>query len=262
MDGEEVPPFTAPRESDAAVLARQLGRPPRALLGICRRCRYDYPQVTVNRPLLILPGKRPEPFPTLFWLTCPLLDEAVSRLEAEGWIEHLERRLERDAVLRERMAAAHGRTARARLALLPEEWRKRLTGQHPGPYAVLAQTGVAGIRGVDGVKCLHAHYADHLAGYDNPIGEEVDRLVREQGVPVAGNERCWRLCTLDAGEGLAPQLPHAVRGADQDAVGQIHEQARLDHARKDLDGPLQLGRRRNGAEGAVDDVVSVVGHER
>ena len=39
---------------------------------------------------------------------------------------------------------------------------------HPGPVPA---GGVGGSSG--GVKCLHAHYADHAAGNANPIGEMV-----------------------------------------------------------------------------------------
>ncbi len=35
--------------------------------------------------------------------------------------------------------------------------------------------GVGGSAG--GVKCLHAHYADHAAGNDNPVGEETAAAV-------------------------------------------------------------------------------------
>jgi hypothetical protein len=35
--------------------------------------------------------------------------------------------------------------------------------------AALPSGGIGGTR--EGVKCLHAQYADHAAGNDNPIGE-------------------------------------------------------------------------------------------
>ena len=62
------------------------------------------------------------------------------------------------------LAAAHARYAAERDATLPEG--------HRGPRPA---GGVGGTR--RGVKCLHAHYAWHLAGGDDPVGRWVaDRL--------------------------------------------------------------------------------------
>ena len=50
-----------------------------------------------------------------------------------------------------------------------------LSPDHDGPRPF---GGVAGTR--TGVKCLHAHYAWHLAGGDDPVGRWVaDRLAEE-----------------------------------------------------------------------------------
>ena len=74
--------------SDWDVIAEQIGRRPRGLAGVPVRCSYGFPQVIRVRPLV--DGK---PFPTLFWLTCPYLVREVDRLEADGWIGRLERRM-------------------------------------------------------------------------------------------------------------------------------------------------------------------------
>jgi hypothetical protein len=71
-----------------------------------------------------------------------------------------------------RLQAAHARYAAERDAALPP-------GAEHGPSG-----GVAGTSG--GVKCLHAHYADHAAGNDNPVGETVAPWVE----PFACAEPC------------------------------------------------------------------------
>ena len=91
------------------------------------------------------------PFPTRYWLTCPLAVMRIGRAEGEGGVSAAQEMLEADAAARWRLRAAHERYARDR-------------GDDAG--------GIAGIKG-DGVKCLHAHYADHAAGNDNPVGEWV-----------------------------------------------------------------------------------------
>ena len=54
------------------------------------------------------------PFPTLFWLTCPDAVRAVSRLEAEGWISKLNERIETDPEFADAVARAHAEYARER----------------------------------------------------------------------------------------------------------------------------------------------------
>jgi hypothetical protein len=80
---------------------------------------------------------------------------AVSRLEAAGGVRRAEAEVDAGAV-----ADAHGRYAAERDAAMPPGWRG------PGPSG-----GVGGT--ATGVKCLHAHYAWHLAGGDDPIGRWV-----------------------------------------------------------------------------------------
>lgn len=69
----------------------------------------------------------------------------------------MERRALADAAFGVALEEAHARYRAERDALVPE-------GAEPRPSG-----GVAGVR--TGVKCLHAHYADHAAGNENPVGK-------------------------------------------------------------------------------------------
>src|SRR3954464_2020716 len=71
------PPVTA---GERAVIARQLGRPPRALGGAAHRCPCGQPDVVETAPRL----EDGTPFPTLYYLTCPRATAAASRLESAG----------------------------------------------------------------------------------------------------------------------------------------------------------------------------------
>jgi exopolyphosphatase / guanosine-5'-triphosphate,3'-diphosphate pyrophosphatase len=140
------------RGSDLALVKAQLGREPTIDFSVMARCPPDHPLVIRNHPV----GPDGAPFPTLYWLTCPQAVKAVSRLESEGWI----RRLGVDQSIRDGFERAHREYAAERGALADgaEAWG-----------------GVGGTR--SGVKCLHAHYAYHLAGGDDPVGEWVaDRV--------------------------------------------------------------------------------------
>jgi len=77
------------------------------------RCSHGYPQVLRVRPLI--DGK---PFPTLYWLSCPHLVGDVDRLEADDWIDRLERRMSDDPWLQAVMNEAHRRYIWQRLTTL------------------------------------------------------------------------------------------------------------------------------------------------
>lgn len=141
---------------DRDVVAAQIEREPRAPVSVVERCHLDLP-VVIEVPPLLDDGT---PFPTSYWLTCPLAVRRIGRLEADGGVRAAELRIASDSRFSARHAAAMRRYAEDRDARIP-------TG-HTGPRPV---GGVGGATA--GVKCLHAHYADHAAGNDNPVGSEV-----------------------------------------------------------------------------------------
>ncbi len=133
----------------------QIGRPSRAEIEVVSRCHLSLP-VVVKVPPVLDDGT---PFPTLYWLSCPLAVRRVSRLESGGGVKAMERRAARLPEFGAALDAAHTRYARQREALMPADSQHTPSG------------GVAGA--ARGVKCLHAHYADTLAGNPNPVGELV-----------------------------------------------------------------------------------------
>lgn len=135
-----------------------LGRQPRGGYDVVVRNEAGDPVVIRNNPLLA----DATPMPTLYWLVGEAEREAVSRLEAAGGVREAAAAVDRDA-----LQAAHDRYAAERDALLP--------GGHGGPRP---SGGVGGTR--QGVKCLHAHYAYHLAGGDDPVGRWVAQRLEEQ----------------------------------------------------------------------------------
>src|SRR5204862_4456289 len=90
-------------ETDRAVVERQLGRPPRAFRRVAVRCPFGRPAVTEQAAF----DDSGEPFPTTFWLTCPHLVAAVSRLEAAGGVERWWRGVAGDRELRTSLARAN-----------------------------------------------------------------------------------------------------------------------------------------------------------
>ena len=138
------------------MVAHQIGRRPRAPVEVAARCHLGLPTV-IRVPPVLDDGT---PFPTLYWLTCPVTRRSASALESAGLVKVFQQRRDCDPAFSAACAAADRGYAAEREAVLAPQHR----GRAPAG-------GVAGSRG--GVKCLHAHLAHHLAGRDNPIGAEV-----------------------------------------------------------------------------------------
>lgn len=159
-------------EQDHRTIAEQLGRESRGVLGIARRCKYGYPQVIVNRPI-ISQAEELTVFPTTLWLTCPYLCKLVSMLESTGFIAELQARIADDQQLAALVKRDHETHAQFRASLVPDEVLESLARKYPSEYQVIISTGVGGTRSPDGVKCLHAHFADYLIRGANQIGAAV-----------------------------------------------------------------------------------------
>lgn len=136
---------------DLVAVTELLGRPPQCAFEVAVRDARGRPIVIRNSPLL----DDGTPMPTRYWLVGKTEAEAVSRLESRGGVRAAEQAVDPDE-----LARAHERYAAERDAALPAE--------HEGPTP---SGGVGGTR--KGVKCLHAHYAAHLAGLDDPVGRWV-----------------------------------------------------------------------------------------
>ena len=138
--------------ADLDALARQLGREPRGVLEIAYRCPNGEPAVIKTAPRL------PDgtPFPTLYYLTHPVLTAAASRLESSGLMKDMTARLATDHQLAAAYRRAHESYLAERDAIEP-----------------LGTTFSSG--GMpDRVKCLHVLIAHALAKGRgvNPLGDE------------------------------------------------------------------------------------------
>ena len=137
---------------DRAAVVELLGREPQAGFEVVARHGDGSPLVIRNEPLLA-DGR---PMPTRWWLVGEPERTWIGRLESAGGVDRAEAEVDAAA-----LAAAHERYAAERDAALPSVW----SGPRPAG-------GVGGTR--VGVKCLHAHYAWHLVGGDDPVGRWID----------------------------------------------------------------------------------------
>ncbi len=126
-----------------------LGRKPQGDAKVVLRYRAGGRAAVLQNYPLFYDGT---PMPTLYWLVDRELVRSVSRLESEGAI-----RLMRSIVDPDELAASHRAYANARDSLLPLDY----SGVRP-------HGGVGGTN--RGIKCLHAHLAWYLVGWDDPVG--------------------------------------------------------------------------------------------
>ena len=206
------------RGSDLAVVREQLGRDPVTSFEVIVRCSLGHPLVIRNAPI----AADGTPFPTMFWLTCPDAVAAVARLEADGWIARLNERFDRDEAFRADVERAHAEAAAERARVLPEA----------GGWG-----GVGGTR--RGLKCLHAHYANHLAGGDDVVGAWVatqiepihpERVVGERVAVIDQGTHSCRLLVVERGPDgepveLASDMIITKLGEGVDATGSLRPEA-------------------------------------
>lgn len=142
-------------------LEAQMGRPLEGSSRVAARCHLGLPVVIESAPVTA----NGAPFPTLYYLTCPLARTRISRLEHAGWIRDLTARLSSDPDFAREVAQADEAYRGAREALLPPH----------SPVRARLRGGVGGA--VGGIKCLHAHFAHLLAGGANPVGAAIEERV-------------------------------------------------------------------------------------
>ena len=149
----------APEDED--VVARQLGRPPRAIHDVGHRCPCGNPDVVTTEPRL----PNGTPFPTTFYLTCPRAASLIGTLEASGLMREMTDRLSRD----DELAAAYLRAHHAYLAARAEI----------GEVPEIAGVSAGGMP--DRVKCLHVLVAHSLVAGPgvNPLGDEALAMLPE-----------------------------------------------------------------------------------
>jgi uncharacterized protein len=133
---------------DREIVAQQLGRRPRALRRVVVRCPFGRPAVTEQRPF----DDDGHPFPTQYYVTCPALVAAISRLEAAGGVERFTRAAHEDPEL----AASLTRADAEQRELRPE-----------------LDAGIGGATRGGSLKCLHAHAAFALARPGYVLGERI-----------------------------------------------------------------------------------------
>jgi hypothetical protein len=133
---------------DREIVARQIGREPRAFRRVAVRCPFGKPAVTEQAPF----DEDGRPFPTQYYVTCRHLVAAISRVEAAGGVERWTRAAVEVDTLRESLARAQTEQRRIRPEL---------------------DAGIGGSTRSGSIKCLHAHAAFALARPGYELGDRI-----------------------------------------------------------------------------------------
>lgn len=197
---------------DEHAVELQLGFRPSNLISIAARSSDGIPTVCMLYPL-VQPkrGRRRggkdadfEPFPTLYWLTCPKLKYQIAQLEFNGKISALEARLDVDKDATMAMVKVHRMYALERWSLLTNEDRDFSASR--GWVDSLRDVGIGGLRDFSKVKCLHTMYAHFLAlSYQDrneirhPVGEWIQELLDEGKERPEDDSSCLTLMSTTNG---------------------------------------------------------------
>lgn len=175
--------FICGKGTDCEIVERQLERTPEGMVGASARCSFGAPTAVLCSPIIAREGRKgdgnmpAEPFPTLYWLTCPFLRERVGRLESGQAFMDIRKRIEEDSEFEEelRMAADEYRRLRKKLyEELPDEL-KGLIGERATKDLLVS--GPGGVKNYRNIKCLHIHLANFISGMKDPIGEAAAKLI-------------------------------------------------------------------------------------
>ena len=162
-------------DTDRAIVAKQIGREPRAFRRVAVRCPFGTPGGHRAEPV------RPDaatPFPTTYYVTCRHLVAAISRLEAAGGVERWTR------------AAAGGRRSCRRASTTRTKTARRVRRSSPATRraataARRSSSASAASADAGSLKCLHAHVGFALAQPGYELGDRIARRARPRLWPDA-----------------------------------------------------------------------------
>lgn len=134
-----------------------LGREPIGLHRIVKFHPKGHPAV-----LEVFPYSNHIPFPTLYWLCCPIWKKEISHFEKDGLIKELEEKVLEDRTLKESLQKDHENYRDLRTQLFYHYMQDKDI-QDPSHKSVLFDSGIGGMKNFKKIKCLHLQLAYELA---------------------------------------------------------------------------------------------------
>jgi len=168
---EQNPPVfeTFYSQEDWDIVKQLLGRSPHGLY----RVEKYHPVRKHPMVISVVPFVKNAPFPTLYWLTCPILKKEISHIEKDGHIERLEKEYFSGGELLEGLIKDHESYRDERVALFNKTF-KNWSLFPERMQKIIQNTGIGGIADFHHIKCFHLHYAHHLVR-GTTVGKVLDQ---------------------------------------------------------------------------------------
>lgn len=165
-----IPPYkTFYTQDDWEKVKTQLGRSPHGLY----RVEKYHPEFKHPMVISVVPFVKGSPFPTLYWLTCPILKKEISHIEKDAHIERFEKEYFSEGENLEGLIKDHESYRDERISLFEKtikDW-----DLFPEPMQkIIKETGIGGIANFNHIKCFHLQYAHHLVR-GNTVGRLLDK---------------------------------------------------------------------------------------
>ncbi len=141
-------------DNEKKTVEAQLDRSVRSDINVTTKCHFNLP-VVIKVPPNLDDGT---PFPTSYWLTCPMYNKKVGSLESHGMIKELDKQLKENKKLYELWNERQ------------DSYKEERDSENKGDQ-IVPSGGVGGAK--ESIKCLHAHLADELATEKNAVGKIV-----------------------------------------------------------------------------------------
>ena len=138
------------------IVETQLNRSLRSDVEVVSRCHFNLPAV-IKVPSNLDDGT---PFPTSYWLTCPMYIKKVGSLESQGLIKELDKQLDQNKDLYKKWSDRQ------------KSYEDERNKDNKNKKNLIDPTGGVG-GAIESIKCLHSHLADELATDKNIIGKIV-----------------------------------------------------------------------------------------
>ncbi|HKL12309.1 MAG TPA: DUF501 domain-containing protein [Halanaerobiales bacterium] len=148
------------------IIKKQIEREPEGMVEVSVKCPFGYPAV-----IKVYPFFKKRVFPTTYWLTCPYLNKEISIIEEQGWIEKIQKQINNNKVLKDKLEKLHKKYAKKRMEMLKKVEINEIKEISLDILYTLKESGIGGIKEKKGIKCLHTHTADYLVNNENPVGK-------------------------------------------------------------------------------------------
>lgn len=164
--------FNEQQLNELEKIEQQLGRSPQGFQEVVRRNSIGDPAIIRVASIV-----DQVPFPTLFWISDPVLSQLVYDYESRGVTGQLQRQIDQNADLQERMVRDNENHVCLRESYFDGQIIEQL--EKLGIRESFRKKGIGGNSNFLRVRCLHAYLAAH-AIQPNVVGDQLELMLEQE----------------------------------------------------------------------------------